>query len=96
MDPKSKAKVQNKRIAKEVKLLRNLPPEIIFGKIEKDYGTVIKLLRNLPPEIIFGKIEKDYGTVIRIEVQSSLIKSQYVTVDPIESSDCHLSKILSL
>ena len=58
MDPKSKAKVQNKRIAKEVKLLRNLPPEIIFGKIEKDYGTVI-----------------------RIEVQSSLIKSQYLSSD---------------
>ena len=26
----------------------------------------------------FGKIEKDYGTVIKIEIQSSIIKSQFL------------------
>ncbi|CAI2370866.1 unnamed protein product [Moneuplotes crassus] len=51
-------KIQNKRIAKEVRLLKNLPKEMLFGKIEKTYGVVI-----------------------RIEIQSSLIKSELLNPD---------------
>jgi ubiquitin-protein ligase len=58
MESKSSVKIQNKRIAKEVKMLKNLPPEMLFGKIEKDYGILI-----------------------RIEIQASLIKSQFLSSD---------------
>jgi ubiquitin-protein ligase len=58
METKASVKIQNKRIAKEVKMLKNLPPEMLFGKIEKDYGVVI-----------------------RIEIQASLIKSQFLNND---------------
>lgn len=54
----SNIKIQNKRISKEVKMLKNLPPEMLFGKIEKSYGVVI-----------------------RIEIQASLIKSQFLNSD---------------
>lgn len=55
MESKANVKIQNKRIAKEVKMLKNLPPEMLFGKIEKDYGVLI-----------------------RIEIQASLVKSQFL------------------
>lgn len=51
-------KIQNKRIAKEVRLLKKLPPEMLFGKIEKTYGVVV-----------------------RVEIQSSLIKSELLNPD---------------
>ena len=54
----SHVKIQNKRIAKEVTMLKNLPREIAFGKIEKSYGVLI-----------------------RIEIQASLIKSQFLNND---------------
>ena len=58
METKGSVKIQNKRIAKEVKMLKNLPSEMLFGKIEKDYGILI-----------------------RIEIQASLIKSQFLSSD---------------
>lgn len=51
-------KIHNKRIAKEVKMLKNLPQEMLFGKIEKSYGIII-----------------------RIEIQASLINSQFLNSD---------------
>ena len=58
MEKKSSVKIQNKRIAKEVKMLKNLPSQMLFGKIDKDNGVVI-----------------------RIEIQASLINSQFLNSD---------------
>ena len=70
MDPKIKAKPQNKRIGKEVKLLKNLPPEIIFGKIEKDYATVIRIeIKSslITSQFLSSDIEKLYFEILLTE-----------------------------
>jgi len=56
MESKPNVKIQNKRITKELKMLKNL-------------------------NMLFGKIEKDDGILIRIEIQASMIKSQFLSSD---------------
>jgi ubiquitin-protein ligase len=80
MESKSNVKIQNNRISKEVKMLKNLPPEMLFGKIEKDYGVLI-----------------------RIEIKSSLVKSQLLNtednksrmLEPLQASKLYFEILLT-
>lgn len=70
MESKSSVKIQNKRIAKEVKMLKNLPPEILFGKIEKDYGVVIRIeikASLINSQFLSSDIEKLYFELLLTE-----------------------------
>lgn len=69
MESKS-VKIQNKRIAKEVKLLKNLPPEMLFGKLEKSYGIIIRIEIQsslIKSRFLDSSIEKLYFEILLTE-----------------------------
>ncbi len=63
-------KIQNNRIAKEVRMLKNLPQEMLFGKIEKTYGVVIRIeiqASLIKSELLNSDIEKLYFEILLTE-----------------------------
>jgi ubiquitin-protein ligase len=68
MEGKPKAKIQNKRIMKEVKMLKNL--DMLFGKIEKDDGVLIRIeiqASTINSQFLSNDIEKLYFEVFLTE-----------------------------
>lgn len=68
MESSQKAKIQNKRITKEVKMLKNL--DMLFGKIEKDDGVSIRIeipASTINSQFLNSDIEKLYFEVFLTE-----------------------------
>lgn len=68
MESKKNVKIQNKRITKEVKMLKNL--DMLFGKIEKDDGILIRIeipAKMVNSQFLSSDIEKLYFEVFLTE-----------------------------